>query len=91
MAILFRVLLISLLIYLVVRMVREWMAGPPDKEEKVKTSAKSRTVSKDVGEYVDFEEIKKEKGERQTTKDERGTGEKGSRVSDKRKGTRDFR
>jgi flagellar biosynthesis/type III secretory pathway M-ring protein FliF/YscJ len=89
MALLFRVLLIALLIYLVVKLVRETMAGPEEEDQKVRSSDKARKVSKDVGEYVDFEEINE--GERRKAKDERRTSEKTDRVSDKERGTRDFR
>ena len=68
MAILFRVLLISLLIYLVVKLVREYLAGPKEEDQNIKSKDKARKVSKDVGEYVDFEEVN---GEGQRAKEER--------------------
>lgn len=83
MAILFRLFFISLLVYLVWKLIRDFMSGPKEEEKKVKTSVKDRKVSKEAGEYVEFEEVKKDKG--QTTKD------KGKRVSDKDRGTRDYR
>jgi len=88
MAILFRVLLISLLIYLVVKLVRESLSGPGEEDKNVKSTDKSRKVSKDVGEYVDFEEVD---GKGQRAKDEGRTSERTSRVSDKGKKSRDFR
>lgn len=100
MAILFRVLLISLVVYLVVKLVRDSLSPPGKQDNTVKPDDRSRKVSKDVGEYVDFEETDKDKG--RTTKDEGRRGEssdkeqragsrESSRVSDKKSGTRDFR
>lgn len=95
MTILFRVLLFALLIYLIIRMIREFLTGPKEEDTNVKSSAKERKVSRDVGEYVDFEEVKEGKGQRTNgeggTGKEQGAGSKGSRVSDKNRGTRDFR
>lgn len=54
---LFRFLLFAVIFYLLVKLVREIMRGGK-KEEKVKSSTEKRTVSKDVGEYVDYEEVK---------------------------------
>ena len=65
MAILFRFLLFAILIYLVVRMIREFMAGPKD-DDNLKKGSEGRKVRKDAGEYVDYEEVKR-KGKR--TKD----------------------
>ncbi len=99
MTILIRVLLFALLIYLIIKMIREFLAGPKEEDTNVKSSAKERKVSRDVGEYVDFEEVKEGKGQRakgeghtgERTGKEQGAGSKGSRVSDKGRGTRDFR
>ena len=73
MAILFRVLLFALLIYLIVKMIREFLPGPGRKMTNVKSSGKERKVSRDVGEYVDFEEVNEGKG--QSAKGEGRTGE----------------
>ncbi len=61
MAILFRFFLIALLIFLIVRMVREFFSGPKD-DGNVKPSSAGRKVSKKAGEYVDYEEVKDKKG-----------------------------
>lgn len=89
MAILFRVLLISLVVYLVVKLVRDSMSPPKEEDKTVRSNDKARKVSRDVGEYVEYEEVKEGNG--QSAKDEGHTGESTSRVSDKSKKTRDFR
>ncbi len=99
MAILFRVLLISLVVYLVVKLVRDSMTPPKEEDKTVRSKDKSRKVSKDVGEYVEFEELegkeKKAKSEGRTSessgKEQRTGSKESSRVSDKNMGTRDFR
>jgi len=55
-----RILLFSVLFYLIIKLIRDFMSGPSDKS-KVKADSSKRSVSKDVGEYVDYEEIKKNK------------------------------
>lgn len=57
MVVLFRLLLFAGLIYLIVRMVRQFFAAPEQDNKNVKTSTKGRKVSKDVGDYVDYEEL----------------------------------
>ncbi len=52
-----RFLLFAVVFYLLIKLVRDIMRGGK-KEEKVKSSTDKRTVSKDVGEYVDYEEVK---------------------------------
>jgi hypothetical protein len=90
MAVLFRVFLIALIIYLVVRMIRQFMEGPSKQDTNVKSPGRERKVSRDVGEYVDFEEVDGEG--RRAKGEEKGAGSRGSsRVSDKERGTRAFR
>ncbi|GEM_PF-1450116 len=90
MVVLFRFLLFAFLIYLIVRMIRGFMSGPRQEDTNMKAGGKERRVSRDVGEYVDFEEVNEAKEQRE--KGEEGhTGKGTSRVSDKSNKTRDFR
>ena len=61
--ILIRYLLIGLIVYLVVRSFRSFgeNAGQPDKvkEPNETKKAEGKKISKSVGEYVDYEELKK--------------------------------
>ena len=82
MAVLFRLFLFAILIYLIVRMIREFLSSPKQDDSKMSSSPRERKVSKDVGEYVEFEEINGK---------EQGAKSKESRASDKEKNTRDFR
>jgi hypothetical protein len=78
MAVLFRFLLFAVLIYLIVRMIRKFFSAPKEDDKNVKTSSNGRKVSKDVGDYVDYEEIEgkepKAKGEKYRKKDQ-GSGD----------------
>ena len=62
MALLFRLLLISLLIYLVVKLVRDTIYGSDKGDRDLKSDGSSRKVSRDTGEYVDYEEVKDDEG-----------------------------
>jgi len=61
--ILLRFLLIGLAVYLIVRSFRNFGEGPEQsgkiKEPKDTKKAEGKKISKSVGEYVDYEEIKK--------------------------------
>jgi hypothetical protein len=62
MALLFRIFLIGLLVYLVLRTISSFGArtGNSDTRERdnrTNAQGKKRGVSKDVGEYVDYEEV----------------------------------
>jgi hypothetical protein len=61
--ILIRYLLIGLVVYLIARSLRNFGDGnaPSEKIKQPETSKKteSKKISKSVGEYVDYEEIKK--------------------------------
>ncbi|MBE0674132.1 MAG: hypothetical protein IH591_05685 [Bacteroidales bacterium] len=62
MAVLFRIFLIGLLVYLVLRTISSFGArtGHADTREggnRTNPQGKKRGVSKDVGEYVDYEEV----------------------------------
>ena len=54
-----RILLIAILIYLVVRLVNQFLSGPKQDDKSNVNNKKSRDkkVSRDVGEYVDYEEL----------------------------------
>lgn len=54
-----RFVLFFVLSYLVIKLIRDFISGGKKKEEKLKDSDNSRKVSKDVGEYVDYEEVGK--------------------------------
>ena len=55
-----RLILIALLVYLVARLVRQ-MTVAPDSDGNRKDS-NERRVSRDVGDYVDYEEVDDEEG-----------------------------
>ena len=54
-----RILLFAILFILVIRLVNQFLAGAKPKEDpKVKNKTNGgKKVSKDVGEYVDYEEV----------------------------------
>ena len=61
----FRLILFAILFYLVVRLIKQFMSPSVNKkEEKIKGSNSTRKVSKDVGDYVDFEEINERKNKK---------------------------
>lgn len=56
----FRILLFAILIYLVIRTINQFLSGGKTEEsskQKAKQVNKDRKVSKDVGEYIDYEEL----------------------------------
>jgi len=63
MTLLIRVVLISLIVFLLIRsFIRYWAEGDNSgqKEEKESTARKTKKgVPKEIGEYVDYEELKK--------------------------------
>lgn len=55
---LFRIILFGTLIILIIRMFNRFTSGSAPKDRSgVKNDGKSKKVSKDVGEYVDYEEV----------------------------------
>jgi hypothetical protein len=62
MIILLRIFLISLIIYLLVRSFVRYFQGEEETREvqEDKNSSNSKKISKEIGEYVDYEEIDKE-------------------------------
>lgn len=54
----FRIFLFALLVYLLVRMVRQFFDGGKDDDNDIRNSGGGKKVSDDTGEYVDYEEIK---------------------------------
>ncbi|MCD4769765.1 MAG: hypothetical protein K8R35_06315 [Bacteroidales bacterium] len=55
-----RIILFGILIYLIIRLIRRFLSTirtPDDNTSKSKTSNSRRKVSKDAGEYVDYEEM----------------------------------
>lgn len=57
---LFRIILFGILIILIIRMFNRFTSGSAPKDRsgvKNDGKSKSRKVSKDVGEYVDYEEV----------------------------------
>ncbi|MCE5346855.1 MAG: hypothetical protein LLG13_11305 [Bacteroidales bacterium] len=68
MMVLIRFILINLLIYLIIRsIIRSFRSGDADEpssqreEQKKKWTFREKGVSKEVGEYIDYEEIDKMK------------------------------
>jgi len=63
MILLIRVILISLIIYLLIRsFIRYWAEGDNDAQKKERESPDKKSkkgVPKEIGEYVDYEELKK--------------------------------
>ena len=60
----FRLILFAILIYLLVRLVKQFLSpAGKEKEDKINYSSSARKIRKDVGDYVDFEET--DKGKRQ--------------------------
>jgi hypothetical protein len=60
--ILIRFFLISLIVYLIIRsLMRIGRESEPEKQKEQFDHNETKKVSKSIGEYVDFEEIKKEK------------------------------
>ena len=60
-----RIILFVILFYLVVRLIKQFLSPSVNKkEEKIKSSNSTRKVSKEVGDYVDFEEINERKNKR---------------------------
>ena len=54
----FRLFLFILLGWLIIRMIRQFLAGSGrSKEDITNPGSKGKQVSKDVGEYVDYEEL----------------------------------
>jgi hypothetical protein len=62
MIILLRIFLISLIIYLLVRSFVRYFQGEEETREvqEDKNSSNSKKISKEIGEYVDYEEIDRE-------------------------------
>ena len=54
-----RLLLFAILFILVIRLINQFIAGAkPEKDSKIKNkTSRDKKVSKDVGEYVDYEEL----------------------------------
>jgi hypothetical protein len=59
--ILIRYLLIGLIVYLIVRSLVRFRGGPDKKQDGNKSNdmQASKKVSKEIGEYIDYEEVKK--------------------------------
>jgi hypothetical protein len=59
--ILIRYLLIGLIVYLIVRSLVRFGGGPDRKQDGNKSNDKQagKKVSKEIGEYIDYEEVKK--------------------------------
>jgi hypothetical protein len=59
--ILIRYLLIGLIIYLLVRLLVRFGEGPDKRQDGFKSNDKraGKKVSKEIGEYIDYEEVKK--------------------------------
>ena len=59
--ILIRYLLIGLIVYLLVRLFARFGSGPDKRQDGVKSNDKhaGKKVSKEIGEYIDYEEVKK--------------------------------
>ena len=53
-----RIILFGLLIYLIIRMIRQFFDGGDNNDKNISNSGGGRKVSDDTGEYVDYEEIK---------------------------------
>ena len=54
-----RIFLFALLVYLLVRMVRQFFdSGNKDDDNDIRNTGGGKKVSGDTGEYVDYEEIK---------------------------------
>jgi len=63
MVILIRVILVGIIIYLLVRSFYKFFQGGDDKkvqEHENKNSSRKKKISKEIGEYVDYEEIKED-------------------------------
>jgi seryl-tRNA(Sec) selenium transferase len=60
MVILLRIVLIGIIIYLLVRSFRRYFLGEEEKTKKTEksNSPSKKKISKEVGEYIDYEEIK---------------------------------
>lgn len=54
-----RIILIGVLIFLVVRIIRQFFNGGSGGGPTVDNSSGGKKVSDDTGEYVDYEEVKK--------------------------------
>jgi hypothetical protein len=59
--ILIRYLLIGLIVYLLVRSFVRFGDGPDKRQDGIKSNDKQagKKVSKEIGEYIDYEEVKK--------------------------------
>ena len=57
MVLLLRVFLIGLIIYLLVRSFFRYRISENDQEQDGKKSKNGKTISKDTGDYVDYEEV----------------------------------
>ncbi len=60
MTILIRFVLISIIIYLIIRSVNRYfeeMARDRERGQKQENTSKSKGVSKEIGEYTDYEEV----------------------------------
>lgn len=53
-----RIILFGLLIYLIIRMIRQFFDGGDKNDKNINSQGGGRKVSDDTGEYVDYEEIK---------------------------------
>ena len=56
----FRVILFGILLYLVIKLINQFVSGLRGKDPEVDKNQdkdKGRKVSKDVGEYVDYEDV----------------------------------
>lgn len=66
MAVLFRIFLVGLLIYLIFQTIASFgaktgrPAGGGKREDPIKKGDKKRGVPKEIGEYVDYEEVKED-------------------------------
>jgi hypothetical protein len=58
MVLLLRVFLIGLIVYLIVRSFFIYGKEDNDQDQDRKNSKKGKKISKDTGEYVDYEEVK---------------------------------
>ncbi|MFN2379489.1 MAG: hypothetical protein ABR519_04675 [Bacteroidales bacterium] len=54
-----RIILIAVLIYLVVRLIRQFFNGGGGDGPTINNRSEGKKVSDDTGEYVDYEEVKK--------------------------------
>ena len=52
-----RIILIIVLVYLVTRIVRQFIDGNKNDDDNIDRGRGGKRVSKDTGEYVDYEEV----------------------------------